>query len=184
MKSSAEEIHLPQGVTLMVYCSHCVHDNTHSTCIASRPKWIPQAVQNQDNNIFGQSSSLVCRVQCNGIKIGHVRCMIIHTSTGYRQCPVLEYELTKPIFGYSDRKSMLIASTLIEVWWAAQTLVNWPFCCVDRHLVVPEYLWKLGWHPMKVLCAWKVCKSAKSCVKYLFGYICKAFRLLIQTDLV
>ncbi len=83
---------------------------------------------------------------------------------GYWQCLVPECELTKPIFGNSDSKSMLVASTLIEVWWAARTLVNWPFCCVDRHLVVPEYLWKLGWHPLKVLCAWKMCKSAKSCV--------------------
>ncbi len=33
----------------------------------------------------------------------------------YRQRPVPECELTKPIFGYSDGKSMLIASTLIEV---------------------------------------------------------------------
>ncbi len=35
--------------------------------------------------------------------------------SGYQQRPVPERELTKPIFGYSDGKSMLIASTLIEV---------------------------------------------------------------------
>ncbi len=36
-------------------------------------------------------------------------------ANGYQQCLVLECELTKPIFSYSDGKSMLIASTLIEV---------------------------------------------------------------------
>ncbi len=41
--------------------------------------------------------------------LSHVLCV-----SGYRQCLVPECELTKPIFGYFDGKSMLIASTLVD----------------------------------------------------------------------
>ncbi len=112
----------------------------------------------------------------------HVMLLKIFLS-GHWQCPVLECELTKLFFSYSDGKSILIASTLIEVWWAAWTLVNWPFT------VWTDIWWyqsilkvRMASHEGSV-CLKGVQKCKKLC-KCLFGYICKAFRLLIQMDLV
>lgn len=51
------------------------------------------------------------------VQATHLSSLSLHQGVinGYQQRPVPECELTKPIFGYSDGKSMLIASTLIEV---------------------------------------------------------------------
>ncbi len=133
MKSSAEEIHLPRGVTLTVYCSHCVHDNTHSTCIASRPKWIPQAVQNQDNNVFGQGSSLVCRVQWNGFEICHVCHMIILTTTACDGLRLASFTKVIP--------SMCLGHLNFMKWKMRVGKFNWPWLHYDSFSLLEDVIY-------------------------------------------